>query len=196
MGGAKTMSKTPNSRVFGVFQANKGLIASVLRRFRLSQIDIADLTQETIARALEAEKRTEIKEPRRFLVGIAKNVAKAELERRSKLTTSLLDDFDPDSYVSDEPAVDDAVDARARMEVFGAAVRTLPPQCQRVFLLKHVYGASHKEIAEKLDIALSTVEKHVALGLKRCREEMLKKQTAENAEQPETNVLGLDAKRR
>lgn len=190
------MAKTPNSRIFGVFQANKGLIASVLRRFRLSQIDIADLTQETIARALEAEKRTEIKEPRRFLVGIAKNVAKAELERRSKLTTSLLDDFDPDSYVSDEPAVDDAVDARARMEVFGAAVRTLPPQCQRVFLLKHVYGASHKEIAEKLDIALSTVEKHVALGLKRCREEMLKKQTAENAEQPETNVLGLDAKRR
>ncbi len=190
------MSKAPKAGIFTVFQANKGLIASVLRRFRLSQIDIADLTQETILRALEAEKRTEINEPRRFLVGIAKNVARAELERRAKMTTSLLDDFDPDSYVSDEPAVDDAVDARARMQVFGAAVATLPPQCQRVFLLKHVYGASHKEIADKLDIALSTVEKHVALGLKRCREEMIREQTAENADQPETNVLGLDAERR
>lgn len=195
-GGAEKLTRNTNSRIFGVFQANKGLIASVLRRYRLSQIDIADLTQETILRALEAEKRTQIKEPRRFLVGIAKNVARAELERRSKMTTSLLDDFHADSYVSDEPAIDDAVDARARMQVFGTAVATLPPQCQRVFLLKHVYGASHKEIAEKLDIALSTVEKHVALGLKRCRAEMLKEQTAEKAEHPETNVLGLDAIRR
>jgi len=190
------MTEPGESKIFGVFQANKGLIASVLRRFRLSQIDIADLTQETILRALEAEKRTQIREPRLFLVGIAKNVARAELDRRSKMTTSLLDDFDPDSYVSDEPAVDDAVDAKGRIQVFGAAIATLPPQCQRVFLLKHVYGASHREIAEKLDIALSTVEKHVALGLKRCREEMLREQTAEFADQPETNVLGLDAKQR
>ena len=194
--GKKSVSGTSNSKIFGVFQANKGLIASVLRRFRLSQIDIADFTQETILRALEAEKRTQINEPKRFLVGIAKNVARAELERRSKMTTSLLDDFDPDSYVSDEPAVDDAVDARGRMRAFGAAVAALPPQCQRVFLLKHVYGASHKEIADKLDIALSTVEKHVALGLKRCREEMLKQQTADNADHPEASILGLDAKRR
>ena len=196
IGGAKTVADQSGSRIFGVFEANKGLIASVLRRFRLSQIDIADLTQETILRALEAEKRTEIKEPRRFLVGIAKNVARAELERRSKMTTSLLDDFDPDSYVSDEPAVDDAVDTRRRMQVFGAAIATLPPQCQKVFVLKHVYGASHKEIAGKLDIALSTVEKHVALGLKRCREQILKEQTAENAEYPETNVLGLGDNKR
>lgn len=190
------MTKASKSRVFGVFQANKGLIASVLRRFHLSQIDIADLTQETIVRALEAEKRTDIKEPRRFLVGIAKNVARAELERRSKITVSLLDDFDPDSYVSDEPAVDDIVDSRGRMQMFGAAVASLPPQCQKVFILKHVYGASHREIADKLDIALSTVEKHVALGLKRCREEMLKEQNAENAQHAETNVLGLDVNQR
>lgn len=183
-------------RIFGVFQANKGLVASVLRRFNLSRIDIEDLTQETILRALEAEKRTEIREPRRFLVGIAKNVARAELERRSKMTTSLLDDFDPDSYVSDEPAVDDAVDARRRMEVFGAAVAMLPPQCQKVFILKHVYGASHREIAEKLDIALSTVEKHVALGLKRCREAMVKGLSGAEPDEAGESVLALKERRR
>ena len=177
----------------------------MLRRFKLSRIDIEDLTQETILRALEAERRTTIEEPRRFLVGIAKNVARAELERRSKITAGLLDDFDPDSYVSDEPAVDDAVDARRRMQVFGAAVAMLPPQCQKVFVLKHVYGASHREIADKLDIALSTVEKHVALGLKRCREAMVKELTAAaEAGHGEAgvkagvkaSVLGLEKRRR
>lgn len=191
-----TGDKTAAPRIFGVFEANKGLVASVLRRFKLSRIDIEDLTQETILRALEAEKRTEIREPRRFLVGIAKNVARAELERRSKMTTSLLDDFDPDSYVSDEPAVDDAVDARRRMEVFGAAVAMLPPQCQKVFVLKHVYGASHREIADKLDIALSTVEKHVALGLKRCREAMVKDLSGAKPGEAGESVLELKERRR
>ncbi|MEE2692138.1 MAG: sigma-70 family RNA polymerase sigma factor [Pseudomonadota bacterium] len=161
------------SRILGVFQANKGMIANILRRYSIRQLDISDFTQETILRALEAEKRVHIKEPRRFLVGIAKNIARAELERRSKMTLELLDDFDPQSYVSDEPAVDDIVSARAEMRLFWEAVQTLPPQCQKVFVMKHVYGASHKEIARKLDIAVSTVEKHVALGLRRCRERML-----------------------
>lgn len=185
--------KDQNLKIFGVFQANKGMIASVLRRFKLSQIDIEDLTQETIMRALEAEKRTEIKEPRRFLVGIAKNVARTELERRSKMTTSLLDDFSSDSYVSDEPLVDEIVDGRRRMHVFWEAVTTLPGQCQKVFVLKHVYGASHKEIAAKLGISVSTVEKHVALGLRRCREAMLHGLSAEDAVQ-EINVLGLESR--
>lgn len=182
-------------RIFGIFQAHKGLVANVLRRYKLSRVDIEDLTQETILRALEAEKRTEIKEPKRFLVGIAKNVARAELERRSKITTSLLDDFDPDSYVSDEPAVDDAVDTRRRMLAFSDAVAMLPPQCQKVFVLKHVYGASHKEIADKLDIALSTVEKHVALGLKRCRETMLAQQSSSETDQ-NSSVLEIEQRRR
>lgn len=185
------MGKPDSSKIFGAFQANKGLIASVLRRYSVHQVDIADLTQETILRALEAEKRTHIKEPRRFLVGIAKNIARSELERRSKMTLELLDDFICETYVSNEPLVDDIVDGRHRMRIFWEAVATLPPQCQKVFILKHVYAASHKEIAVKLDIAVSTVEKHVALGLRRCREIMLQRLSVEKGDY-ETNVVGLE----
>jgi len=187
--------KDNESRIFGVFQANKGLIASVLRRYTLSQVDIADFTQETILRALEAEKRTEIREPRRFLVGIAKNIARTELERRSKITLSLIDDFDAEMYVSDEPAVDEVVDGRHRLQIFGRAIADLPPQCRNVFILKHVHGASHKEIAKKLDIAVSTVEKHVAAGLKRCREAMLNDFSTGTSAPNVTNILELERKR-
>ena len=191
----KPVSKVKSSsRIFGVFEANKGMIANILRRYSIRQLDIADFTQETILRALEAEKRVEIKEPRRFLVGIAKNVARTELERRSKMTMALLDDFDPQSYVSDEPAIDDVVAGREEMRMFWEAVETLPPQCQKVFVMKHVYGASHKEIARKLDIAVSTVEKHVALGLRRCRERMLREEEMEEAPQTKSAALRREFK--
>ena len=40
------------------------------------------------------------------------------------------------------------------------AVRQLPEQCRRVFVLKKVYGYSQREIAKELSLSESTVEKH------------------------------------
>ena len=51
---------------------------------------------------------------------------------------------------------------------FCEAVRILPVQCRKVFVLKKVYGYSQREIAIELEISESTVEKHIALGMKRC----------------------------
>lgn len=193
MSGERPGGRRRLSAVFSVFQANRGLIASVLRRYAIGQVDIEDLMQETIVRALKAEQRTNIREPRRFLVGIAKNIARDELQRRSRMSTSLLDDLDPAAVESGAPAVDEVADMRGRMQLFGRAVSELPPQCRKVFVLKHVYGASHKEIAGKLGIAVSTVEKHVALGLRRCREMMLKEQSegAASGRDADDSVIGM-----
>ena len=161
----------------------------------LSRVDVDDLTQETVVRALEAEQRTEIREPKRFLIGIAKNVARSEIERQSRSIVGLLEDVTPSGFISDEPSVEAEVDSRRRMEVFARAIGELPPQCQKVFVLKYLYGASHKEISSKLDIAISTVEKHVAMGLRRCRQNMMASQSGHASEVMETNVLGLESRR-
>jgi RNA polymerase sigma-70 factor (ECF subfamily) len=49
-------------------------------------------------------------------------------------------------------------------------VDRLPPLCRRVFVLRKVYKLSHTEIAEVLGVSHSTIEKHVAKGLLRCRD--------------------------
>ena len=51
-------------------------------------------------------------------------------------------------------------------------MQLLPVQARRVFVLKKVYGYSQREIAEELGLAQSTVEKHVALAVRRCAEYM------------------------
>lgn len=165
---------TVKSRILDAFQTHQGLLKFILRRQTADIADLDDLTQEVMLRALEARKRVEIQDPKNFLAGIARNLAREQQKRRTKSVLFLIDDFDGESHMSDEPSVEEIVDGRQRLEVLWTAITTLPPQCRKVFVLKHVYGRSHKEIANELNIAVSTVEKHVAHGLKRCRTIMTK----------------------
>ena len=56
------------------------------------------------------------------------------------------------------------------------AVNGLPPKCRDVFVLRMMEGLSQREIAERLSIAVSTVEKHLARGLQQCRRELAQAQ--------------------
>ncbi|MEM6650290.1 MAG: RNA polymerase sigma factor [Pseudomonadota bacterium] len=152
------------------FLQNQLIIRKFLHRFTSNPHDIEDITQETILRALKAEKEQEVQEPRAFLFGIARNVARKNLEKKSTSIIDFIEDFGATEYISNEPSTEEILEGREKMKVFAEAVATLPTQCQKVFILKKVYGYSHQEISAQLGISVSTTEKHVALGLKRCGE--------------------------
>ena len=175
----KTGKAQDLSSVFNVFQENESILKKFLRRFLSNYHDIEDICQETILRALEAEKSRDIHEHRAFLFGVSKNIVRKKLDKESKSIVDFIEDFVPQEYVTNEPSIEDRIDSHQQMLVFGEAVATLPRQCQKVFMLKKVYGYSHKEIAKELGISTSTVEKHVAAGLKRC-DDYMKKQLEPN----------------
>jgi len=80
--------------------------------------------------------------------------------------------------------LDEVYAAAVSNEEFGRfcdAVRQLPVQCRRVFVLKKVYGHSQQEIANQLGIAENTVEKHIAKGMALCLRYM-KEQAGEKDE--------------
>ena len=52
--------------------------------------------------------------------------------------------------------------------LFCEAVRSLPRQCRRAFVLKKVYGYSLKEIMAEMGLGQPTVETHIVNGTKRC----------------------------
>jgi RNA polymerase sigma factor (sigma-70 family) len=172
----KTKISPDSSPVFKMFQENETILKRFLRRFMSNFHDVEDICQETILRALEAEKSREINEPRAFLFGVTKNIVRKKLDKESRTVIDFIEDFTPQEYLAEEPGVEETIDSRRQMQIFTAAVATLPQQCQRVFVMKKVYGYSHKEIAKQLGISISTVEKHVATGLKRCGDYMDKKQ--------------------
>ncbi|MCG8440941.1 MAG: sigma-70 family RNA polymerase sigma factor, partial [Caulobacterales bacterium] len=83
--------------------------------------------------------------------------------------------------ISDKPSPHQEVESREQWRLLAEAVSTLPPQCQRVFVLKKVYGHSNKEIAAQLGISTSTVEKHIASGLRRAGDYLARRADADAA---------------
>ena len=174
---ASGMKKKPKkiseeSIIFEVFKENETILKRFLRRFMSNFHDIEDVCQETILRALEAEKTRDIHEPRAFLFGVTRNIVRKKLDSESRTIIDFIEDFGDIEYLSSEPSIDECLYGKRKMLVFWDAVSKLPAQCQKVFILKKVHGYSHKEIAKILEISISTVEKHAATGLKRCSEYM------------------------
>src|SRR5688572_2875618 len=134
--------------------------------------EIEDIVQETYVRVSQFERVADIRHPRSFLYRTARNLALDHIKRHeSRASESLPDEDEQQDETEVLQAGRDMYDelaAKQEFEIFCAAVQELPLQCRRVFVLRKVYGYSQKEIARALDIGESTVEKHIAYGIKRC----------------------------
>jgi RNA polymerase sigma factor (sigma-70 family) len=141
-----------------------------LRKFTSGAEDLEDLVQETYIRMYALEDYRDVDSPRALLFRIAHNLAVERARRHATQATDSMGDLQALNVYSNEAPADEQIDARRRFETFCAAVDRLPPLCRRVFVLRKVYRLSHDEIAEVLGVSHSTIEKHVAKGLLRCRD--------------------------
>lgn len=143
-----------------------------LRKFTAGAEDVEDLVQETYVRVCALPPTQVVDSPRALLFRIARNLAVDRARQKAARATDDVADFEPLNVSSEEAEPDVQVDLRRRFESFCAAVDGLPPLCRRVFVLRKVYQLSHAEIAQALNVSHSTIEKHVAKGLVRCRDQL------------------------
>ena len=133
--------------------------------------DIEDIVQETYVKVCQVEKKENIKYPHSFMLRTAKNLALDYAKRTDVRLNQSLDEEVVQELAHEAESLDDTYKKAATNEEFAQfceAVRYLPAQCRRAFILKKVYGYTQKEISEYMGISESTVEKHIANGIKRC----------------------------
>lgn len=145
------------------------ILKGYLRRYLASNEDIEDVIQDTYLRIYGIQDYAQVGSPKALLISIAHNLAVTLLRSRSTRATDTMADVDALGVPADGAAPEVQLEARRRFEAFCAAVDQLPPICRRVFVLRKVYKLSQAEISAVLGIAQSTVEKHVAKGMVRCR---------------------------
>ncbi|MCG8442871.1 MAG: sigma-70 family RNA polymerase sigma factor [Caulobacterales bacterium] len=151
------------------FRANaEGLRRFVSRRGAPTAL-VEDLVQETFLHAYAAKKDEKLVSAKAYLFTVARHLCQREAQARRERFHVLLSEVEessPEELIDSSVGVDAEVHERMRFECFCQAVLEMPDQCRRVNILRHVYGFSHKEIAARLEIAPSTVEKHIAKGVK------------------------------
>lgn len=92
----------------------------------------------------------------------------------SRKTSSRQVDCDlshPQLQVSVDPALlaDEEVDYRMLNHVLSRAVEELPERCRQIFRLAREEGMSHREIADIMQIAVTTVEGQLAIAKRRLK---------------------------
>lgn len=161
-----------SSSLLTAFVEFRGVLRKLVGRI-VKPHDIDDILQETFIRAFAASEKTQIRHPRSFMLRTARNLALNHIGSAYQQRSASMEDFAELAVFQTSDSAETEHESKERFLGFCRAVRALPVQCRRVFLLKKVYGMSQQEIADYLGISESTVEKHVAKGLLLCRQSML-----------------------
>lgn len=151
---------------------HRAMLKGYLRRYLASEEDIEDVIQEAYLRIYGIQDYTSVQSPKALLITIAHNLAVELVRSRTRRATDAVADFDALGVSSESQLPEEQLDARRRFEAFCSAVDSLPSICRRVFVLRKVYKLSQAEISAVLGISQSTLEKHVAKGLVRCRDHL------------------------
>jgi len=157
--------------VSNAYLSNQPALGRYVRRLlgsRYKAEDVDDFTQEVFVRAFAAKKSEPLDYPKAYLYRIARNlVVKSGMKKNSPLEM-LIEDFEIDGIIDSRPPQDVVVHEKSRLEAFYRAANRLPPQCRKALLLRQLEGLSHKQISKRMEISTSTVEKHLAKGLRLC----------------------------
>ncbi len=153
---------------------------AALRRYFLSRtrsaLEADDLLQDLYLKVAAVKTEEVIQHPLAYLYRQASNLL---LDRRRGERRAAVRDGEwrrsahalgPGEDLADTPPADLAVDARLRLEKLVAALNDLPPRVQEVFRLHKFDGLSHKEVADRLGLSRSSVEKHMITALRRLLE--------------------------
>ena len=130
--------------------------------------DVDDFVQESFARLMQAYAAGPIRSARALLFTTARNLALDAVRRQRVVAFEpITADTDP-SVLMDRTDVVAAVAKQQEIELLTKAIQTLPERMRQIFTLRTAYGLTQKQIAERLSVSESTVEKQMAAGIRQC----------------------------
>lgn len=145
-----------------------------------------DVVQEAYARLFALGDWQRIENPHAFAMRTIHNIV-VERFRRAEvvqidqaLRIEMLDPAD------EQPSPERTVLARAELKEVARVLADLPERCRDVVKLRRIEGLSPGQIAERLDISVSTVEKHLAKGLRLLTERLATPWSEEDGQRVET----------
>ncbi|AIS11587.1 RNA polymerase subunit sigma-24 [Pseudomonas chlororaphis subsp. aurantiaca] len=159
------------SRFNHVFLTQRVSLLRTLERMVNNPSTAEDLLQETYLRVTRALSERAIDHLEPFVFQTARNLALDHLRARRIQARTLLEDVPLDvveSVAAPLSSAEDAAHAEQLLERLNMSLAQLSPRQQQIFILSRLHGRSYLEIAEKLEVSQSTVQKELKLIMAIC----------------------------
>lgn len=157
-----------NSAIENLYIEHHGWLVGWLKRRLSLGFEAADLAQDTFVRLLrrDSASKFDFSEPRALLSTIARGLAvdhiRAENVRRAY--AEAVCDI-PEALM---PSPEQRLLLLQTLTRIDAMLNELKPNVRTAFLLSRLDGLSYPDIAERLDVSLSSIEKYMAVALRHC----------------------------
>lgn len=166
-----------------LYRATLAPLRRYLARMLGNPTEAQDVAHDAYVRVYPTVTRQPAEHPEALLYTTARRLAINRLKRRS-VSPIAREGVSVDAAASASPGVAQQVMARQELALLERAIAELPDGCRSVLLLRKVELLSHREIAERLGIAISTVEKQHARALRLLRTAMTRQLESGEAGQP------------
>lgn len=135
-----------------------------LKRRRLQGLEVDDIIQETYSRLVGADSVAHVVDAKSYTFQIASSVVIDHLRRMKVVSIASVPDLEAIEVRSEEPSPERQAIDRAELHRLATAIAALPARVREVFTLRRIHGLSQREVAERMGITESTVEKHMSRG--------------------------------
>ena len=147
-----------------------------LARILGNPTEAQDIAHDAYVRVYPVLEKKSAEKPEALLYTTARRLAFNRLKRR-RISPFAPEPPEPELTASPAPGVVQQVIARQELQQLEQAIAQLPEGCRTVLLLRKLELLSHQEIADRLGIAISTVEKQHARALRLLRANLEPRQT-------------------
>jgi RNA polymerase sigma-70 factor (ECF subfamily) len=127
--------------------------------------EIDDVVQEVYCRMLKLESVEDIREPRGYVMRMAKNLVVDRMRHESVVEIETMANLEELEIEDTAPIPERVMQGRAELKWVLGLISNLPDRCKQVFRARRLYGMSQSATAETLGLSENVVEKETMRGM-------------------------------
>lgn len=165
------MSDDSKNALLDIFMSNYSDLLKYVTRKLGKPSDASDVVHDTFFRIRGITPETEIRNPKAYLFRVANSQMIDYLRRGRSRNRYIITDSNYDA-VDSSPSPERTADYKGRLDLLQRAIANLPTRQKEVFLMHKFDGLRHAEIAVRLNISRSAVEKLLIKAMANLRDSL------------------------
>lgn len=140
-------------------------LRSWLARWRVEDLLVDDIVQDTYALLAARASVDDIRYPRSYFFQTARSIILMHLRRSRVVSIRAVENMERLGAAADEPSPEQQVSDREELHQLARAIADLPELGRQALTLRVIDGLSQREVGERMGISENAAQKHIAKSI-------------------------------